>query len=32
MTDHTAISVHELVKSFGPVEAVRGVDLDVRPG
>jgi ABC-2 type transport system ATP-binding protein len=26
------ISVHELTKHFGPVEAVRGIDLDVRPG
>ena len=32
MTDESAISVHDLAKSFGPVEAVRGIDLDVQPG
>jgi ABC-2 type transport system ATP-binding protein len=28
----SVISVHELTKNFGPVEAVRGIDLDVRQG
>jgi len=28
----TVISVTGLTKSFGPVEAVRGIDLEVRPG
>jgi ABC-2 type transport system ATP-binding protein len=32
MNDQLAISVHDLVKNFGQVEAVRGIDLDVRPG
>ena len=32
MSDQLAISVSRLVKNFGPVEAVRGIDLEVRPG
>jgi ABC-2 type transport system ATP-binding protein len=32
MHDGNAISVRNLCKSYGPVEAVRGIDLDVRAG
>jgi ABC-2 type transport system ATP-binding protein len=32
MTDESVISVRSLVKNFGPVEAVRGIDLDVQAG
>src|SRR5947207_4607 len=32
MADQAVIAVHELAKNFGPVEAVRGIDLEVQPG
>ncbi|MDP9244649.1 MAG: ATP-binding cassette domain-containing protein [Chloroflexota bacterium] len=32
MSDQAVISVHGLTKNFGKVEAVRGIDLEVRPG
>src|ERR1700752_1480812 len=32
MTDATAISVQSLHKSYGKVEAVRGIDFEVRSG
>ncbi len=32
MSDQSAISVHGLVKRYGEVEAVRGIDLEVRAG
>lgn len=32
MNERAAISVHGLTKRFGAVEAVRGIDLEVRPG
>lgn len=32
MQDGNAISVRNLYKTYGPVEAVRGIDLDVRAG
>ncbi len=32
VSDHSAVEVHGLVKSFGDVRALRGVDLAVAPG
>jgi len=32
MTDQPVLSTHELRKSFGPVEALRGVSVEVHPG
>ena len=32
MTDQPILSTHQLRKTFGPVEALRGVDLEVCPG
>lgn len=32
MTEETALTIHGLTKSYGPVKALRGVDLEVRRG
>jgi ABC-2 type transport system ATP-binding protein len=32
MDDEPVVAVHDLTKHFGAVEAVRGIDLEVRPG
>lgn len=32
MTNEPVVSISGLVKNYGRIEAVRGIDLDVRPG
>ena len=32
MSDAPAVQVTGVVKSYGPVEAVRGIDFEVKPG